>query len=86
MHSGQQPTKEQVRAYMLQRCQAHLPPPAPDEIRRQLGWCWQCDNESYGSAFPSSQFILVLPGCIAQLSALMAVEWLFLAAGFSASN
>ena len=32
------PTKEQVRAYMAQRGRARRPPPAPEEIRRQLGW------------------------------------------------
>jgi hypothetical protein len=32
------PTKEQVRAYMLERGHAWRPPPPPDEIRRQLGW------------------------------------------------
>jgi hypothetical protein len=32
------PTKEQVRAYMARRETAHRPPPAPAEIRRQLGW------------------------------------------------
>ncbi len=33
-----QPTKEQVRAYMTAREAARRPPPAPDEIRRLLGW------------------------------------------------
>jgi hypothetical protein len=33
-----QPTKEQVRAYMASRGRAHRPPPAPEDIRRQLGW------------------------------------------------
>jgi hypothetical protein len=32
------PTKEQVRAYMLARGHEHRPPPAPEEIRHQLGW------------------------------------------------
>jgi hypothetical protein len=32
------PTKEQVRAYMAARGHAHRPPPAPADIRRQLGW------------------------------------------------
>jgi hypothetical protein len=32
------PTKEQVRAYMLAREHAYRPPPAPEEIRRQLNW------------------------------------------------
>lgn len=34
-----QPTKHSVRAYLKRRSQASKPPPAPDEIRRQLGWC-----------------------------------------------
>lgn len=38
MASYTHPTKEQVRAYGEQRRFAHTPPPAPDEIRRQLGW------------------------------------------------
>jgi hypothetical protein len=33
-----QPTKEQVRAYMATRERADRPPPAPEDIRRQLGW------------------------------------------------
>lgn len=33
-----QPTKEQVRAYMAAREHARRPPPAPQDIRRQLGW------------------------------------------------
>ena len=78
------PSKEQVRAYMMRRCHAQRPPPAPDEIRRQLGW----DSQSYNSdptllVFPSPRFALFLPGSIAQLSALMTMEWMFLAAGFS---
>jgi hypothetical protein len=32
------PTKEQVRAYMVGREHASRPPPAPEEIRQQLGW------------------------------------------------
>ncbi|MGZ3184762.1 MAG: hypothetical protein ACXU8N_20190 [Telluria sp.] len=32
------PSKEQVRAYMEAREHARQPPPAPEEIRRQLGW------------------------------------------------
>ncbi len=32
------PTKEQVRVYLAQRGQAHLPPPSPEEIRRRLDW------------------------------------------------
>ncbi|QGZ41595.1 hypothetical protein IP92_00566 [Pseudoduganella flava] len=38
MEPGPHPSKEEVRAWMVRRCRAHLPPPAPDEIRRELGW------------------------------------------------
>ena len=37
-HRIVQPTKEQVRAYMAAREAARRPPPAPEEIRRMLGW------------------------------------------------
>ncbi len=32
------PTKHQVRAYLERRSRDSKPPPAPEEIRRQLGW------------------------------------------------
>lgn len=32
------PSPQQVRDYMQQRREARTPPPAPEEIRRQLGW------------------------------------------------
>lgn len=73
-----QPSKEQVRAYMQQRrreCR-HCPPPVPEEIRRQLGW--HCDGHAVD---PSTSSTIFLPGTIAQLATLMAVEWCFLAAG-----
>jgi hypothetical protein len=74
MSSIPHPSKEQVRAYMHQREFARRPPPTPDEIRRLVGWSGGCD-------FPSGQHGLFLPGTIAQLAALLAVEWLFLASG-----
>lgn len=94
MQTVPHPTKEQVRAYMHQRGRAHRPPPAPDEIRRQLGWDWPCPHYAYGSMdgifapsiLPASPHYLILPGTIVQLTALMAVEWLFLASGFSRSR
>jgi len=76
------PTKEQVRLYMMLRGRAHHPPPAPDEIRRQLGWSWRCDDATPCLIFPSPQFGLFFPGTLAQLSAAIAVEWMFLASGF----
>lgn len=33
-----QPSKEQVRAWMAQRELACRPPPAPHEVRAELGW------------------------------------------------
>lgn len=38
MDSLKQPTKEQVRQYLVERQAAHTPPPPMEEIRRQLGW------------------------------------------------
>lgn len=32
------PSKEQVRIWAKQRSLSRLPPPAPADIRRQLGW------------------------------------------------
>lgn len=81
MTATSHPSKEQVRAYMHQRECDRRPPPTPDEIRRQLGW-YYC---SYDNIVPAASSIL-LPGTIAQLAALMAVEWCFRAAGISRSN
>ena len=33
-----QAPKQLVRAYLERRARASVPPPAPEEIRRQLGW------------------------------------------------
>ena len=44
-HRVTHPTKEQVRAYMAAREMARRPPPSPEEIRRQLGWRLQRDDE-----------------------------------------
>jgi len=85
MQTVPQPTKEQVRLYMMLRGRAHQPPPAPDEIRRRLGWCGR-DERSPLLLFPSPQFGLFFPGTIAQLSALMAVEWMFLVSGVQARH
>ena len=78
MDTSLHPTKEQVRAYMHLREFDRRPPPTPDEIRRQLGWygAAHCGDFSTGSG-------LFLPGTIVQLATLLAVEWCFLAAGFS---
>jgi len=81
MTATSHPSKEQVRAYMHQRECDRRPPPTPDEIRRQLGWYYNShDIDFLGSS------TLLFPGSIAQLAALMAVEWCFRAAGLSRSN
>ena len=85
------PTKEQVRAYMHQRQRAfdRRPPPTPEEIRRQLGWhgeSTQAAIPAFGNIDHLSSTSLFLPGTIAQLATLMAVEWCFLAAGISRPN
>ncbi|MES2258115.1 MAG: hypothetical protein V4724_06330 [Pseudomonadota bacterium] len=33
------PSKEAVRNYLARRRNEHAPPPAPERIREQLGWC-----------------------------------------------
>lgn len=33
-----QPSKEEVRQYMAKRQVERVPPPRPEEVRRQLGW------------------------------------------------
>lgn len=38
MSGVNRPSKEQVRAYMRRRGSTRQPPPAPEEIRRQLAW------------------------------------------------
>ncbi|TFW31819.1 hypothetical protein E4O92_12220 [Massilia horti] len=65
-----QPTKEQVRAYMSAREHAHRPPPAPQDIRRQLGWTL---------APPEPTFTLIklclLPATLGQLAAQATWAW-----------
>ena len=66
------PTKEQVRAYMARRETAHRPPPAPAEIRRQLGWrLAPAEDEQV-----LLQFCL-LPSTYSQLTAQLVLDWLF---------
>lgn len=83
MQAMLQPTKEQVRAYMQQRQRevCLCPPPVPEEIRRRVGWHGNATSVEH---FSSSTFFL--PGTIAQLATLMAVEWCFLAAGLGRPN
>ncbi|WP_395407564.1 hypothetical protein ACHMW6_13275 [Pseudoduganella sp. UC29_106] len=38
MSQQNQPTKEQIRQYLLTRLSQDCPPPSMTDIRRQLGW------------------------------------------------
>lgn len=75
------PTKEQVRAYMMAREQARKPPPPPEEIRRQLGWRLEAPAEHYWGKAPAEQFSLVqfylIPTHCGQVVVQVAVEWWF---------
>jgi hypothetical protein len=73
MHQITHPTKEQVRAYMTRREVARVPPPAPDEVRRELGWRLQAP------ATPAPllvQLCLDLPICVAAMAAVHCYDWL----------
>lgn len=69
-----QPSKEQVRAYMAARELARRPPPAPEEIRRQLGWRVQRADDH--TLF--LQFYLI-PTSYSQLATRIAVDWALVA-------
>ncbi len=64
------PTKEQVRAYMAGRELARRPPPAPEEIRRQLGWRLGDDEPLI------VHLCVLLPATVGQLAALIVLNWL----------
>lgn len=75
------PTKEQVRAYMARRETARRPPPAPAEIRRQLGWrLAPVQHEQV-----LLQFCL-LPSTYSQLTAQLVFDWLFASSRAIAAN
>lgn len=67
------PSKEQVRAYLVQRNRAHLPPPSPDEIRRRLNW--RREPPAPLGGLPS---VIFLPTTMMQLGASMALAWICL--------
>ncbi|MFA9217421.1 MAG: hypothetical protein ACEQSK_09970 [Sphingomonadaceae bacterium] len=75
------PTKEQVRAFMQLREFDRRPPPAPEEIRRQLGW--HGDLTGLDALAGSS---LLLPGALVQLTTLLAMQWCILAAGYRSAH
>jgi hypothetical protein len=73
-HRITNPTKEQVRAYMAAREAARLPPPAPEEIRRQLGWRLQrCDEDRM-----LLQFYLI-PTNYTHMATQIVVDWMLAA-------
>ena len=74
-HQITHPTKEQVRAYMMRREAAHRPPPAPAEIRRQLG-CRLEDGSHDDTAL--LQFCLLCSAC-SQLTAQLLLDWMYAA-------
>lgn len=71
-HRIKQPTKEQVRAYMLAREGARRPPPAPEEIRRQLNWRLAPSEEDQVLV----QFCLI-PATCGELATKIALDWMF---------
>ena len=64
------PSKEQVRAYMVAREHARRPPPAPEEIRRQLGW--QMVQPDPSGALLG---LFMLPATLGQIAAQGALDW-----------
>lgn len=93
------PSKEEVRAWMARRGRTGLPPPAPDEIRRELGWhllpAAAPPSPSHGlpkarsTATPVAQPVALppmLPLLFAELAALTAVAWCWLALHQSAER
>jgi hypothetical protein len=71
-HRINQPTKEQVRAYMAAREAARRPPPSPEEIRRQLNWRLAPSDQDRALV----QFCLI-PSAYGQLATRIALDWLF---------
>ena len=71
-HRINQPTKEQVRAYMAAREAERRPPPPPEEIRRQLNWRIAPSDEDRVLV----QFCLI-PSTYGQLAACIAIDLLF---------
>lgn len=71
-HRINQPSKEQVRAYMAAREAERRPPPPPEEIRRQLNWRLAPSDEDRVLV----QFCLI-PSICGQLAARIAIDLLF---------
>lgn len=71
-HRINQPTKEQVRAYMAAREATRRPPPAPDEIRRQLNW--RIEPSADDRVLVQ---LCLMPSAYGQLATRIALDWLF---------
>lgn len=76
------PSKEEVRAYMERRKRTRQPPPAPAEIRRELGW----HSGARTAAVPVSVaptawgwlpavFPTAFPGFLTELAAATVLAW-----------
>jgi hypothetical protein len=74
------PSKEEVRAWMIRRSHAALPPPSPAEIRRELGWHAQAQPAKAAEPAPG------LPAALAELAALTAFGWCWMVLKFPRSQ
>lgn len=70
------PSKEAVRAWMVRRGHTTAPPPAPDEIRRELGWTRSPPGDAAAGLVCLPAF---LPFVFTELAALTALAWYCLA-------
>jgi hypothetical protein len=43
------PSKQTIRQYLERRCHERKPPPAPEEVRRQLGWALPMPSKKLGA-------------------------------------
>jgi len=67
------PSKEEVRAWMERRKRARQPPPAPAEIRRQLGW----HSAPHGAIVPVTPgwHPAMFPAMLTELAAVALLAW-----------
>jgi hypothetical protein len=45
------PTKQAVRDWLRREVEAHRPPPSPDEVRDELGWTLDREDETIVAEF-----------------------------------
>jgi hypothetical protein len=69
------PSKEEVRAYMERRKRTRQPPPAPAEIRRQLGWYSGARIGTASAAAGAAAWSWVLPALLTELAAATVLAW-----------